>query len=118
VKLHSDLPIHRVAYGLFDVVIGLIRNMPRDVKGVIGGELRDEALKVLVLICRANASRDKGPHIDVLKERLQVIELLLRVSRDKRFISNGQYGDAIQLTDNIGKQASGWKKKFAPASVA
>ena len=37
--LHTDLPIFKVAYDLLDVIVGLVRNMPRDIKGVIGGEI-------------------------------------------------------------------------------
>ncbi len=116
--LHSDLPIFKVAYDLLDVTIGLVRNMPRDVKGVIGGEIRDGCLKMLVLIFRANVSIDKAPHLAELIERCQEIELLLRLCRDKHFIATKQYAAAILLTTSIGKQASGWKKKFATAPVA
>ncbi len=115
--LHSDLPIFKVAYDLLDVTIGLVRNMPRDVKSVIGGEIRDGCLKVLVLIFRANTRSDKGPHLAALIERAQEIELLLRLCRDKHWISTKQYAAAILLTTSIGKQASGWKKKFATAPV-
>ena len=40
--LHSELPIYKVAYNLSDLAVDLVRNMPRDVKGVIGSELRDQ----------------------------------------------------------------------------
>ena len=117
--LHSDLPIHKVAYDLFDTAVGLVRNMPRDVKSVIGGEIRDGCLKALVLIFRANVDRtDKGRHLAELIERAQEIELLLRLSRDKHWISTKQYAAAILLTTSIGKQASGWKKKFESAPAA
>ena len=56
--------------------------------------------------------------IDKLLERALVIELLLRLSKDLRFISVAQYARAIALTSMIGKQAGGWKKYTAssPAS--
>jgi hypothetical protein len=116
--LHSDLPIFKVAYDLLDVIVGLVRNLPRDIKGVIGGELRDSSLKMLVLIFRANVSTDKAPHLAALIETAQKIELLLRLARDKHWISTKQYAAAILLTTSIGKQATGWKKKFATAPVA
>lgn len=113
-SLHVNLPIYRVAYALADLAFDLIKNMPRDVKQVIGGELRDQCLTLIVLIYKANASKDKQSHLSELIERLQVVEPLLRLSRDKRFISTHQYARAIQLTDNIGRQASGWRKSAAP----
>jgi len=91
--LHTSLPIYKVAYDLLDVVTDITKNMPRDFKVSIGGRIRDEALAVIVLVFRANVARDKVPHLDELLERLQVAELLLRLSKDKRFISlmNAQF---------------------------
>lgn len=110
---HTQLPIYKVAYNLADLAVDLIKNMPREVKAVIGGELRDECLRLLVLIFRANVATDKRVHLTQLIERQQVVELLLRLSRDKRFISTGQYARAVQLTESIGKQANGWRKASA-----
>lgn len=116
--LHTTLPIYKVAYDLLDVAVDLVKNMPRDVKLVIGGELRDGCLKVLVLVFRANVSRDKATHLTELIERIQEIELLLRLSRDKRFISTAQYAKAVELTGSVGKQASGWRRQSAASPVA
>ena len=91
--------------------------MPRDFKASIGGKLRDECVEIVVLIFRANVAREKAPHLGTLIERLQVAELLLRLSRDKHLISTGQYAKAIELTNSIGKQAGGWKRAaVSPAS--
>lgn len=115
--LHTQLPIYKDAYGLLDVVTDLARNMPREFKQSIGGKLRDEAVEIVVLIFRANVAREKAPHINTLIERLQVAELLLRLSCDKRLISRPQYGKAIEISTRIGKQAHGWRKSaVSPAS--
>ena len=45
-----------------------------------------------------------------LIERLQVAELMLRLSMDKRLISKTAYAQAIELTTSIGKQANGWRR--------
>ena len=111
--IHHQLPIYKVAYNLADLAIDLIKNMPREVKAVIGSELRDECLRLLVLIFRANVATDKRAHLTQLIERQQVVELLLRLSWDKHFISTGQYARAVQLTESIGKQANGWRKASA-----
>ena len=115
--LHTQLPIYKVAYGLFDAIMDLAKNMPRDFKASIGGKLRDECIEILTLIFRANVARDKSPHLGALIERLQVAELLLRLARDKRLISTGQYAKAVEATQSIGKQATGWRKSaVSPAA--
>lgn len=56
--LHMDLEIHKVAEELLGMSLDLVRNIPRDLKQVVGAKIRDECLQVLVLIGRANMSRD------------------------------------------------------------
>ena len=114
--LHTSLPIYKVAYDLLGVVTELVKNMPRDFKNSIGGKISGECVEIVVLIFRANCARDKTSHISDLIERLQVCELLLRLSRDKRLISTAQYAKAIELTNMVGKQAGGWRKATSPAS--
>lgn len=116
--LHTSLPIYKVAYDLLSVATDVVRNMPRDYKASIGARIREECVDLVVLIFRANCARDKVPHLDQILERLQVAELLFRLSRDKRFISTKQYAEAIELTSQVGKQATGWRKHSAASPVA
>ncbi len=115
--LHSKLPIYKVSYDLLQLVTDVTQHYPRNFQRSMGGKLRDECVGLLVQIYRANSAADKVPHLALLLERLQVMELLLRLSRDMRFISVAKYAAAIELTDNIGKQANGWKKsQSSPAA--
>lgn len=107
---HTNLPIYKVAYDLFNIVTDLVKNMPRDFKSSIGNKISGECLEIVMLIFRANCAQDKAPHLSDLIERLQVCELLLRLSKDKRLISTVQYAKAIELTNMVGKQAGGWRK--------
>lgn len=113
--LHHELPIYRQTYELLSMAIDVTRNIPRDFKRLIGEKVREECVEMMVLIFRANVATHKTPHIQELLERLQVVELMLRMSRDKRFISTKQYASAVTLTQDIGKQATGWKKSTAKA---
>lgn len=98
---HTTLPIYKIAYDLLDVITDLAKNMPRDFKTSIGSKLRDECVDIVTLIFRANVSRDKAPHLLKLIEKQQVLELLIRLSRDKRLISTGQYARVIELTSHL-----------------
>ena len=111
--LHTDLPIYKVAYDLLTIAVDYVQNMPRAVKAVIGGRLRDLCLELVLLIAKANSVRNKVPPLDTLLERLEEANRLLRLCQDKRFISKGQYAKAIELTTSVGKQANGWRKKYA-----
>lgn len=104
--IHTELEIYKVSYDLMGLAVDLIKNMQRAVRPVVGDRLRDECLAVLTCIQRANMAQDKEPHLLVLNEHIETANALLRVSRDKRIISTGQYARAIELTGSIGKQAT------------
>jgi hypothetical protein len=106
--IHSDTDIYKATYSLLQYVMLLVKNMPRDFKQALGAELRDECIKITVLILRANTAQDKTPHLSEIRERHQVVELLIRLSRDLKLISQRQYAEAIEMTGSIGKQANGW----------
>lgn len=108
--LASTLPIYRVTYELLQVVTRITKDMPRDYKQSLGNKVKDECVDLTVLIFRANCSREKRPHIEELQERLQVVTLLLRLSKDMKLISTRQFAQTVELTDQIGRQSTGWLK--------
>lgn len=113
--MHTDLPIHKAAFDLLSMATDITRNIPRDFKAGLGAKVRDECIEVMVLIARANAAKDKRPHLGSLVERIQVIEFLLRLFKEKRFISIPQHAAAILVTTSIGKQANAWNRSTATA---
>lgn len=108
--LHATLNIYKVAYQFLVEVSKLTAQFPRNFRASMGEQIRTEAVRLVVLVIRANTARAKGPYLEELLERLQVIEVLIRLSTDMRFMSDGQYAKAIELTSSIGKQANGWRK--------
>jgi hypothetical protein len=114
----ADLPIYKVTFDLLSLAVDLTANMPRDFKASFGRKLHDCCVDLVMLIARANAARNKVPHLEQLLEQVGVVELLLRLSCDKRLISKPQYARAIALTDQVGKQANGWRKHSASTPAA
>ena len=116
--MHTDLSIYRAAMGLLHMATILTRNIPRDLKQSLGKRVIDECIEVVMLIARANATQDKRPHLTLLVERVQVVEFLMRLFKDSRFISVEQHAKAIQVTASVGKQANAWKRSTptAPAT--
>jgi hypothetical protein len=115
--IHTNLPIYKSAYELLQLATALIKNFPRSIKGSIGAAIQDACVRVILLVAKANAARDKAPHLGELLERLMEAELLIRLAKDMRFISIHQYASAVLLTDAIGKQANGWRKASSPPAA-
>ena len=85
------------------------RQFPKDFKYSLGAKIRDEAVELVVFIYKANSSRDnRESNVCLILERLQIIELLLRLSKDMRLLSVAAFASLVALTDDINRQASGW----------
>jgi len=108
--LHSELPLYRDTFQLLKLVVVLVRNIPRDFKRTVGDELLRECAKITTLIYRANVSTRKVRHIQAIRESVQVVELLLRLSIDMRWATVKQSAPLVLLTEKIGRQATAWKK--------
>ena len=116
-SLHSDTEIYKSVCDLAAHCLRAARQMPRDVKLLIGAQLRDETLWMGVLILRTNKARDaaKLPHLDELLEHLELVTMMLRMARDLKFIPTKAYADAMPLVASIGKQATALRNHFDPA---
>ena len=116
----QHLPIYKLAGDLTSLAADLTKNMPRDFKRTLGEKVLNECIDVSILIFRANVAEGQGklPFIQQILESIQVIELMLRLAVDKHLISTGQFARAIELTDPLGRQATGWKKHAAASPAA
>ncbi len=107
---YKHLPIYRLTYELLRRVVEVTKDFPREYKYTLGQKIKDESIEMVVLIYRANTAAEKSPIIELFLERLQVIELLVRLSQDLRVMSTKSYASIVEMTESLGKQAQGWKK--------
>ena len=92
----EHLPIYKAAYDMCLYFEQVVRNFSRYHKYSLGSDLRDGARRVLKLVVRANARRDKTPALLEVREQLEELKVLLRL--------------AIELVTEIAKQNEGWIK--------
>jgi len=110
---YRHLPIYRLTYELLTRVMAATKEFPREYKFTLGQKMKEEVIEMVVLIYRANSTENKAPVIEVLLERLQVVELLVRLSHDLRLMSTKFYASIVEMTESLGKQAQGWKRVSA-----
>jgi hypothetical protein len=89
------------------------KDFPREYKFTLGQKIKDEVIEMVVLIYRANSTENKAPVIELFLERLQVVELLIRLCHDLRVLPTKSYAAVVEKTESLGKQAQGWKKASA-----
>ena len=115
--IHTKLPVYKLASDLLDLSAGLLRNYPKPFRPM-GQAIADACLRMLILIARANAARNKLPAIEEMLEHLHVAEILLRLSMDKKIITPNQYARAAGVCVRIGNQAGGWRRSQLSTSVS
>ena len=116
---YKHLPIYKATYNLLEAITRVTRHYPKEFKFSLGQKLRDEAVELVVFIYKANGfRRDRAQYLQAVLERLQVIELLLRLSKDMRLVNVKQFASTVEATDSIGRQAQGWLKNAQGASSA
>lgn len=111
----QHLPIYKRAGELARLVADLSKGWRRDFKRTLGEKVLNECIDVSILVFRANTAggQERVAHIQQILERIQVVELMLRLSVDLGLLNSTQHGRAIQITDDIGRQATGWKRNAA-----
>lgn len=107
---YQHLPIYKGTYDLLLRVVVATKDFPREYKYTLGQKLRDEVLELIVFIYRANSVADRSLHIAVIVERVQLVEVMLRLAHDLRVLSRGHYAGLAEMTDSLARQAQGWLK--------
>lgn len=85
------------------------KDFPRDFKYSLGDKIRNECIELVVFIYKANSMRQKREdHLQQILERVQVIELMLRLAKDLRLFNVAAFSEIVLLTDSLARQAQGW----------
>ena len=107
----EHLPLYKSAYDLCLYFEQVVRNFSRYDKYTLGGDLRDGARRVLKLIVRANARRDKIELLHDIREETEELKVVLRLCQDVKALPNfNSFEHAIGLVTEIAKQNEGWLK--------
>jgi len=110
----KHLPIYKTAYELLEIVVRVTKGFPRDFKYSLGEKIRNEVIDLVVFIFKANATKkERIEHAGRILERIEVIDLLVRLTKDLRIINIKQFSEIVFLSDSLGRQAQGWIKHTA-----
>src|SRR5436309_651615 len=107
----EHLSIYKASYDLCLYLEQVVRGFSRYHKYTLGADLRDGARRVLKLVVRANARRDKAPVLLEVREELEQLKVVLRLGHDvKAFPNFNAFELAIAQVVAIAKQSDGWFK--------
>ncbi len=114
---NEHLPIYKAAYDLCLWLEQVVRGFGRYQKYAIGADLRAIARRMLRLIVRANARRDKTELLLELREETEAMKAMLRLAFDSKAIQGiASFEHGMRIVVDIARQNEGWLKSQAVRS--
>jgi four helix bundle protein len=108
-SFHENLPIYKKALDLAIYIETIARDFSRYHKYTVGTDLRNSSRKILLLIARANYAKDKQARLLEVRENIEEVKTLIRISKElKVFRSFKSFEYITRLTVDVAKQCEGW----------
>ena len=108
---YEHLPIYKKAMDVAFYFEQIVTNFSRYNKYTLGSELRTLSRDVVMLIIRANSSREKLPLLHELRERLEELKIVIRIAKEVHAFKNFKsFQHAIEGVVSVSKQNEGWIK--------
>jgi len=109
----QDLSIFEKTYELILWLYPTVNKFPKSQRFVLGQRVENAILKIFEGIIEANQEREKTPYLKMISVELDKLRILIRLSKDLKFISVKQYEFACGKINEIGKMLGGWLKASA-----
>jgi|GEM_PF-7067960 len=110
---YSQVPIIQGAYQLALDTQRLVARFPKNFRFQIGDRLAWMTQDFFEATVKANFIRDaalRWKALDALSAEVFTIRMTVRMAKDLKTISNGQYTEVISRVEDLHKQLTGWTK--------
>ena len=100
----SICPFIRRRWTWWSYIEQVVRNFSRYHKYTLGSDLRQQSRELVTVIIRANSRRDKLPVLSDLRERVEGLQVLLRIGKEVRAFQRFEsYAHAAELVVALGR---------------
>lgn len=110
--MSEKLHIYQKTYDLVLRLYPYINRIPQSHRQVLGKHLEEHSISLLILVIRANKVRGKErtPLQLQISDELDTLRILIRLTKDLKFISVKQYAFVTEKLNEIGRMLNGWMK--------
>ncbi|MDF1498796.1 MAG: diversity-generating retroelement protein Avd [Patescibacteria group bacterium] len=91
----NNLPIFEKIYELILWIYPTVNKFPKTQRFVLGQQIENTILDLLKLIIQANSERNKLPHLKQASVELDKLRIIIRLTKDLKFLSVKQYEFAV-----------------------
>jgi len=106
----QNLSIFEKTYELILWLYPTVNKFPKSQRFVLGQQIENTVLEILKGIIQANSERNKIPYLKQTSIELDKLRIVIRLTKDLKFISIRQYQFAAEKINEIGKMLGGWIK--------
>jgi hypothetical protein len=104
-----DQPVlYKTAYDLTTSLMPLTKKMDRGYKFTLGERINNAGVEMLICVYRINIAREnRERYFMSAREEVELLRLLLRLMKDLRLITSGQFTRLNEMVESISKQLAG-----------
>lgn len=77
--IYTNRPVYEDSYQLLLCLVSFSRSMQRDFRYTLGEQVKNKVVAMMVLIFRANKTKDKTEHIVQAREKLAEVQIVIRL---------------------------------------
>ena len=112
----QDIPIFTKTYEFYRQLTAIIPSFPKTKRYTLGQRLDNITLDIFELLFSIPASSNKLLVLQKFSVKLDLLKVLIRLSKDSQVLSNNNYLKLQEILQEIGKMLGGWIKASKQAS--
>ena len=109
-KKSEEYSVFKKWYKIQDWILDRVESFPKNVRFTISTRISNITLDVLEKIIEALYSRNKKPILDSLNIELEKLRIFIRISFERKYMSEKQYQFISFEINEFGKMIGGWIK--------
>ena len=110
---YDNLPVYKVSYDLLQKLFLVVGNFKRDYKHTLWETIKKEVIDLIIAIYRTNSHVEKQNFLERARGHIEVVRLLIRLSKDLREIDLKDFVIINQMIESISKQLVGREKSVS-----
>lgn len=106
----EDLKLFQKSYDFYRWLHPVLNDFPKSERFMLVDKIQETLLSFISKVVEARKVEDKEKVLREADAELEKLNVLMRLSKDQEFISMGQYREASEKMDELGKMLGGWMK--------
>ncbi len=108
--IYENLPVYKTSYDLLILTFKIIKEFTKEYKYSLWDTIKREIINLILNIYKANNKTNKSRNITTAREKIELLRLYFRLSRDLKIISINKYIEVNVLVESVSKQLTAWAK--------